>query len=100
MNKKSKKQKKTYGLTFVKKNSVKKLPLYHVEWRDHAVSGAGDRWSDIDSVDVKTVTCYTVGFQVAEDDEAIALASNVSAGGGIGEIMSIIKSCIVKKTKL
>lgn len=100
MNKKNKKQKKSYDITFEKKqNKDKHLPLLHVEWFDHAVSGTGS-WRAIDDVGVYSLTCFSVGWLVDETKDAIALATNVASNGTVGEIMTILKSCIIKRETL
>lgn len=84
----------------MKKGDTKTLPLVHVEWRDHVLSGSSDNWNSIDGVSVRALTCYSVGYQVAEDGEVIALAQNVGENGTVGEIMTILRSCIVKMEEL
>lgn len=84
----------------MKKAATKKLPLLDVTWKDHAVSGKGEGWRNMDNVKVHSLICYSVGYLVDEDDTAIALAGNVSADGAVGEITTILKSCIVKRKEL
>jgi len=54
----------------------------------------------MNSVKVKYVPCYTVGYLVDENSEAIALANTVSSDGGVGEVITILKSCIIKQKEL
>src|SRR6266704_798026 len=83
---------KKLGLTFVKKAATKKLPLLDVTWKDHAVSGKGEGWRPMDNIKVQSLICYSVGYLVDEDKDAIAIAGNVSADGAVGEITTIVKS--------
>jgi len=99
---KSKKKKpiKKLTLTFVKKGETKKLKAFHVEWKDHAVSGNRTNWNSIDEVNVKVLRCHSLGYLVDEDAESIALAQNVGENGTVAEIITILKSCIVEKKEL
>jgi hypothetical protein len=115
MNKKKKKQPKKFdaskkaaklskpkksALTFVQKGDKKTLKLLDVVWKDHTISGKGDGWRDMNSVKVKFLPCYTVGYLIDEDSEAIALANTVSSEGDVGEIITILKDCIIKRKEL
>ncbi|SRR5258708_5772939 len=100
MKSKKKKLKEKLGLTFVKKAATRKLPLLDVTWKDHAVSGKGEGWRRLDDVKVASLLCYSVGYLVDETDDAIALAGNVAADAAVGEITTILKSCIVKRKEL
>lgn len=100
MKSKKKKLPKKYVLTFVKVGERKILKLYRVIWTDHAVSGDHKSWRSIDDVKVKTVEVASVGFLVDEDATCLALAQNVGNNGTVGEITTIVKSCIVSKTQL
>jgi hypothetical protein len=100
MSNKNKKPQEKSAILFVKKGEKLKLKLYHVEWRDHAVSGNRSGWSSVEDVKVKALTCYTVGWQIDENDESIALAQNMGENATVGEITTILKSCIVKKKEL
>jgi hypothetical protein len=98
-NKKKKPTKKSHGLVFVRKKISKKLPLFYVEWTDHAISSK-NQWTDVDAAKVLELHCVSVGFQVDETNDAIALAQNVGENGSVAEVMTILKSCITKKVKL
>ena len=67
---------------------------------DHAVSGTRSNWHPMEEVKVLALKCYTVGYQVDEDKDSIALAQNVAENGTVGEIMTILKSCILEKREL
>ena len=84
----------------MKKGDKKTLKLLDIVWKDHAISGKGDGWREMDSVKVQFVLCYTVGYLIDEDNEAIALANTVSSDGGVGEVITILKSCIIKQKEL
>lgn len=64
------------------------------------MSGTASTWNKLDEQKVKTLECISVGYLVDETKEAIALAQNVGSNGSIGDIMTIIKSCIKRKREL
>ena len=98
--KKTRKRRETSSITFVKAAETRKLKLYKVVWRDHAVSGTKQSWYDINDIKCKALTCYSVGYLVDSNKEAIALAQNVGENGTVGEITTILKSCIIKQVEL
>lgn len=72
--------------------------MFAIEWTDHAVNKFG--WAPIDEIKVLPVENTSVGYVVDETDKAIALAQSVGHTGRAAEVLTIIKSCIVKKKEL
>src|SRR5258706_5224881 len=100
MKSKKKKPIKKSALMFVRKGDKKRFKLYDVTWKDHSVAAQGASWKSFDEAKVAPILIYSVGYLVDETDEAIALAQNVGTNGMVSEVMTILKSCIVKRKEL
>ena len=89
MNKKKKNNSKT------SKNS---LELLRVEWLDHWSSNG---WQPSE-VDITALPIVTVGFKAQETKDMLLLAQNADyqQKPTKGNVMSIIKKCIVSRKKL
>jgi len=72
------------------------LPVVLIEWLDVGVKIG---WIK-DHHDANLVPIDSVGFLIYEDDRIIKIAQDNSSSGAFGEIETIPKSIITKRTKL
>lgn len=70
------------------------MKVQHVTWADHSGS---QRWTEISDPDLRLFECETIGYVVAENDEALVLASTLSPDDRYTVSMTIAKSCIRKR---
>lgn len=74
--------------------------LYYIEWKDHC-SFANAMWRSASEFNAEYAVCHSIGWKIAETDEAITLvgtkhSDNTTAQGDI----TILKSCIIKKRRV
>lgn len=77
---------------------MKMPPLLYLEWLDHCSGSYG--WREPEDYDAETVLCKTVGWVMAETDEAITLAQSSEGGGKFSGEFIVVKSCIKRRVKL
>jgi hypothetical protein len=75
-----------------------------VHWRD-AVASMEAPWHDPQKLSACPMNVYTVGWIVKESDDAIVVAQSIPAGDcgddhDVGGVITIPKSCLVKKLKI
>lgn len=91
MSKKNKKQNKK------SKNTVA-LPIMRIDWKDHF--SANHQWEYWEEMDHTPKHLVSVGVKVHEDKDVITLAQNVSKSDRGADTTTILKSCIIRQTKL
>jgi hypothetical protein len=79
-----------------------KNTLQLIEWNDsHSPNTSG--WLSVDEVDTRPLKLKSVGYVIAECKRSVTLAAHVSASKNCDQVcgvMSIPKSCIIKRKKL
>ena len=79
-----------------------KPELVVIEWKDHCGEGG---WESVDTFHGPALV-RSVGWVMKEDDEGISIAGCVADNAsredkhGTGNLQYLLKSCIVKRTKV
>lgn len=84
-----------------KKPNVKSLnlnDLVKINWLDHYSATVKD--IDVNKYDFSAVELSTVGWIIKETDDIVVLAQSQYKDKGDGNIMGILKSCIIGIKKL
>lgn len=71
---------------------INKYPLVYVVWEDHIGDSA---WRCAEEVTNKPSICHSVGWEFMSDDKNLTLIGSI-AGETVGDILTIVKSCIVE----
>jgi hypothetical protein len=74
--------------------------LVHVEWKDHCMLG---NWAEVEAFH-GAARIFTVGWIMKEDDEGLTLAQSIAgddrSDGNPGNLIFLLKSCIIRRTVL
>ena len=79
----------------------KRVPVL-IEWID-SHSPNTSSWVPVDEIDTRPLKLVSIGYVVAECKRSVTLAAHVSASKNCDQVcgvMSIPKSCILKRQKL
>lgn len=68
-----------------------------VEWEDHFSNIYRQGWSESD---LMPVVVTSVGVVLAENKKVLALAQNKSNGDHFGNVINILKRCIISRKKV
>lgn len=93
--KKQTKKSELHGLTFLRREEKLNFKLEYIIWKDHTSTESG--WKELEDGKPTSLLVHSVGWCTGEDEEAIAIAQNVGANNSLGNIMTILKSCIVHR---
>ena len=73
--------------------------LVHIRWIDSCSPSDSD-WHRLEELNLKALTCDTVGIVVDEDDRQISVASCVTEAGAIYGVITIPKCSILKRRRV
>lgn len=73
--------------------------LVHIQWLD-SCSPSDAAWHEPKELNLKALTCDTVGILVAEDDKQLSVASCVMETGTLYGVITIPKCSILKRRRV
>ena len=82
-----------------KKLTENSLPIEKIVWKDHFSSQLKSGWQGAD-LDITPVVVTSVGHKVVEDKEVVALSQNADQSGTHGNVIAILKNCIISRKTL
>ena len=89
------KKKKTPKTKYV---DIQKFEQLRIDWKDHFTTSQG--WTTLGSLDHSPQRVVSTGIKVYEDKEVVTLASNMDQNMKVADTTTILKNCIIKRTKL